>query len=257
MTDNAVEFVDPATLIVHPENPRRGDIDSIVMSIERNGWFGTVVAQRSTSRVLAGNHRLMAAQRLGLAEVPVFWVDVDDDTALRILIADNRTSDLATYDDAALVDLLTRLDTDENLDGTGYSANDLADLAAILTESPIDGPDTNYSRTIEAPVYHPTGDKPETTEMYDAGYTSTLLSEIDSTELPSDVREFLVAAAHRHTVFKFDRIAEFYAHADPATQRLMERSGLVIIDYDDAVANGFVQLDKRLAELYDAEHGDD
>ena len=125
-------MVSVGDLVVHPNNPRQGDIGSLVQSIETNGWFGSIVVQRSTNRVLAGNHRLMAAQITGMEEIPVYWVDVDDATATRILLADNRTSDLAIYDDSSLAELLSGLaDTEVGITGTGY---DDSDLEALLFE---------------------------------------------------------------------------------------------------------------------------
>lgn len=117
-----------ADLTPHPDNPRQGDIGAIATSIETNGWYGTVVAQFSTKRILAGNHRVEAARHLGITEVPVSWVDVDDATARRILLADNRTNDLATYDDDILTGLLTILAEDDDLLGTGWDGDDLDDL---------------------------------------------------------------------------------------------------------------------------------
>lgn len=120
-------------LNVHPDNPRQGDVGAIIQSIETNGWYGTLVAQVSTGNVLAGNHRLQAAIHCGLDRVPVHWVDVDDDTARRILIADNRTSDLASYDDNYLAELLTEVATTEaGLLGTGWDGDDLDELIADL-----------------------------------------------------------------------------------------------------------------------------
>lgn len=113
-------------LVPHPENPRFGDVGAIVVSIQTNGWFGTLVAQCSTGHVLAGNHRLQAAKLSGLDKVPVHWVDVDDATALRILLADNRTSDLAANDDQSLSDLLKQLaQLEDGLMGTGYDDDDV------------------------------------------------------------------------------------------------------------------------------------
>lgn len=119
-------------LIVHPNNPRVGNVDLIAESIENNGWFGTVVAQRSTGYVLAGNHRLMAAKTLGMTEVPVYWVDVDDATATRILLADNRTTELGFYDNDRLVSVLQS--TDGDLIGTGWSSDDVDALLAITSD---------------------------------------------------------------------------------------------------------------------------
>lgn len=126
------ELVGVGELECHPANPRRGDLDAITESIQTNGWYGMLVAQRSTGYVLAGNHRLLAARRLGIPEVPVVWVDVDDERALRILLADNRTSDLGTYDDAELAELLKNLAAGQDgLVGTGYDA---AALDALLDD---------------------------------------------------------------------------------------------------------------------------
>lgn len=120
-------------LRAHPRNPRRGDLGVIQASIERHGFYGTVVAQRSTGFILAGNHRWQAARAAGLPEVPVAWVDVDDDQAERILLADNRTSDLATYDESQLTELLQALSaTPDGLAGTGWAQDDLAELVRNL-----------------------------------------------------------------------------------------------------------------------------
>jgi len=112
-------------LKVHPQNPRDGDIGAIIESIEANGWFGTLVAQVSTGHVCAGNHRLQAAHHLKMAKVPVHWLDIDDETALRILLADNRTSDLATYKNEELAEVLELLAKKGKLGGSGYDGDDL------------------------------------------------------------------------------------------------------------------------------------
>ena len=92
----------------------------------------------------------MAAKSIGMETVPVYWVDVDDEQANRILLADNRASDLATYDDSALADILANLvDTDLGLTGTGF---DDADLEALLFDldrlNPTYGTLTDDIRTV-------------------------------------------------------------------------------------------------------------
>lgn len=128
--------IEPLTsLRLHPRNPRRGSIAAIGESIERNGWYGAVVAQRSTGYILAGNHRYRAAKKQGATEIPVCWIDVDDSTALRILLADNRTSDVATNNDRLLTDLLEEiLKSNESLAGTGFDDRTLDDLLRELSE---------------------------------------------------------------------------------------------------------------------------
>jgi DNA modification methylase len=113
----------------HPRNPRRGDVARLEQLIDDNGFVGAVLAQRSTGFILAGNHRTAAARTAGLAEIPVLWLDVDDDTALRIMLGDNRASDDAVYDDHVLADLLGELEASAaGLAGTGYTDQALADL---------------------------------------------------------------------------------------------------------------------------------
>jgi ParB-like chromosome segregation protein Spo0J len=136
-----VEDVEVERLIKHPMNPREGDIGAIASSIQRNGWFGTVVAQVSTNHVLAGNHRLQAAKMLGFKTVPVYWVDCDDETAVRMLLADNRTSDLATYNVEQLSEILTDLMKTDDLFGTGYDGDDLDVLLKEARKLPPDFPE--------------------------------------------------------------------------------------------------------------------
>jgi hypothetical protein len=124
----------------HPENPRRGDDAAVAESVGVNGFFGAILVQRSTGHVLAGNTRLRVMREAGAEAVPGFWIDCDDATAHRILLADNRTSDLAFYDDVALVDLLTAVQTTDSLLGTGYDATayELL-LQAVSAESILGG----------------------------------------------------------------------------------------------------------------------
>jgi len=107
---------DPAvpidTLTPHPLNPRQGDIGAIHQSITANGFYGAVIVQKSTGYIIAGNHRWKAAQHAGMTTIPAHVIDVDDDRARRILLADNRTNDLASYDDSALLDILQDLRTE-------------------------------------------------------------------------------------------------------------------------------------------------
>lgn len=130
---NPIETVAIDTLTPHPQNPRRGNIAAIAESIRTNGWWGVIVAQTSTRHVLAGNHRLQAARLAGLDTVPVHWLDVPDDVALRVLLADNRSGDQAGYDDDSLAELLAAIrDETGTLDGTLFTSDDLDQLLADL-----------------------------------------------------------------------------------------------------------------------------
>ena len=122
------EEVELSQIKTHPSNPRRGDLDIIKQSISVNGFYGSVVVNRRTSHILAGNHRYLAAKDLGYETVPVTWVDVGEREEKRILAADNRTSELGGYDDAILADLLQELSDADMLEGSGYGDDELEAL---------------------------------------------------------------------------------------------------------------------------------
>jgi site-specific DNA-methyltransferase (adenine-specific) len=123
------ERVPVTELCPYPGNPRRGNLEVIMDSLTTNGLFRPIVANRRTNEVLAGNHTLEAAKALGWQEIAVSWVDVDAETAARIVLVDNRSNDLATYDDEALAALLQEL---PELTGAGYDRDDLDALLAEL-----------------------------------------------------------------------------------------------------------------------------
>lgn len=125
-----IETVEVDSLITHPHNARRGDINVIAESLTENQQYSPLVVQASTRYVLSGNHTLMAAKQLNWETIDVVLVDVDDERALKIMLSANRTSDIATYDDDALLVLLERLDGD--FTGTGYHAEDFEELAELL-----------------------------------------------------------------------------------------------------------------------------
>jgi hypothetical protein len=146
---------DPAVPVTkiseNPDNPRRGDDAAVASSMERNGVYGAILLQRSTGHVLAGNTRYRVLRAAGAKTVPAFWIDCDDDTALRIMLADNRTADLAYYDDELLLELLARLAETEALYGTGYTPDDYSDLLARTAPPTLDELGEQWGTT-------PTGD---------------------------------------------------------------------------------------------------
>ena len=126
----------------YPQNPRRGDVDAIAESLMAHGQYKPIVVDRKTNYILAGSHTWQAMQRLKWSSVNVTYVDVDEETAKRIVLADNRTSDLASYDDSALLALLESL---PDLDGTGFDGGYLDHL-----KGQIDGLETNLEALIGA-----------------------------------------------------------------------------------------------------------
>lgn len=138
-----IDQVAVSSLQPHPRNPRQGDVGAISESLKAHGQYRPIVAQRSTGYILAGNHTHKAAQALGWSEIAVTYLDVSDDQAVRIMLADNRTNDLATYDDAALADLLRELTgTADGLTDTLFDGDTLDEIIADISPPPDDPPAT-------------------------------------------------------------------------------------------------------------------
>lgn len=148
------------TLRFFPGNARRGDVDTIMESLKKLGQYRPIIVNKGnkhkayTNTVIAGNHTLMAAQRLGWDEIEVHWVDLDEDTAKRVVLVDNRSSDKATYDVEELVNLATEL---PNLDATGFTRDELDHMLEALSDTydedegpgELPGEETGYGLIVE------------------------------------------------------------------------------------------------------------
>lgn len=125
-------------------NARRGDVFAIKESMLKNGVFHPIDIQKSTNKIIVGNHRYLALKELHEARpdderfgpnVDVIVHDLDDAAALRMHIADNAIADRADFDEAALVVQLQELDEETGtLVGTGFDDDALARLIAKASE---------------------------------------------------------------------------------------------------------------------------
>lgn len=245
----------------HPENYNHGDAGAISISLQENGQYRAIVVSEATGNILAGNHTYLAAQMNGEKKILAHLIpDLTPEDEIRILIADNQYAKLAYTDDNLLSELLEDLqkNTEKGLLATGWDEQDLdrlfADLYPKATfERDEDG---KYTRRVESPIYEPTGPEPPISALYQPAKTDELIRDIEKADLPDDLRAFLTAAAQRHTVLNFDQIANYYAHASPEIQRLMEASALVIIDFDQAIEHGFVSLTEDIESLFRDEYPD-
>jgi len=140
MAQRQIEFatIDIGTIEPHPKNVRQGDIGAISESLKAHGQYKPIVVDRRTNQILAGNHTWRAAKSLGWSQIAVGFIETkDDDDATRILLADNRTTDLASYDDAGLAGLLKELiASDDGLEGTLFNDEDLNQL--LVDAQPLD-----------------------------------------------------------------------------------------------------------------------
>ncbi len=96
-------------LKLDPANARRHDaanIAAIGASLGRFGQVKPIVVNRKTNVIVAGNGAHQAAENLGWSHLAVVWVEHDPADHSQFSIADNRTAELAEWDDAKLEQLL-------------------------------------------------------------------------------------------------------------------------------------------------------
>jgi site-specific DNA-methyltransferase (adenine-specific) len=142
IADTLAELVVPIDSVrAYGRNPRRGDVAAIRRSLEVNGQYRPIVVNRRTGEVLAGNHTWAAARELEWTAIAATFVDVDEQEAARIVLADNKTAELGGYDDAELAALLRSLP--DGLDGTAWQDRELERLLARIERDGVDaGRDT-------------------------------------------------------------------------------------------------------------------
>ena len=112
--------------------------------------------------------------------------------------------------------------------------------------------DLTYTTKVGIPQYLPSQEKPDILSLCDERKVLKLIDEINSSNVSAEEKRFLLKAATRHYVFNYSRIADYYAHSSKEMQELMEKSALVLIDFDDAIANGYVELSDFIKNLMES-----
>ena len=240
-------------LVPYENNPRNNDeaVDYVANSIKEFGFKVPVVVDKDNV-VVAGHTRLKACEKLGIDEVPCIVADdLTEDQIKAFRIADNKVSEYATWDEEKLSQELS----DIMLDMTEFGDDLFSDDDTMDVE--LDDEEENpYSQEKHVPQYEPTGDFVDIMELIDDEKTNELLREIKESNVSDDEKNFLTKAAYRHLVFNYSKIADYYSNASEEMQILMEKSALVIIDMDDAIANGYVKLTKVVQDLIAEDDGD-
>jgi hypothetical protein len=90
--------LDPANARMHGEK----NMAAIKASLAQFGQRKPIVVQRKGMVVRAGNGTVQAAKALGWTEIAAVVIDDDNATAAQFAIADNRTAELAEWDDDIL-----------------------------------------------------------------------------------------------------------------------------------------------------------
>lgn len=124
---------DPANARTHDDR----NIAAIASSLRQFGQRKPIVVQSHGMIVRAGNGTLAAALSLGWTHIAAVICDDSATAATAFAIADNRTAELAAWDEVTLARLLDGLRSDgADLSDLGWSDDELSSLLAQETDMP-------------------------------------------------------------------------------------------------------------------------
>jgi hypothetical protein len=201
----------------------------------------------------------LRAETLGDGDVPVLILDVNEVEADKILATLDPLAAMADSDAAKLDELLRNVDTgsealQQMMAATAAQAGLYQSLGSDESQQTEEQNEENpYTDKVDAPQYHPRGPKPDVSELYSDATARKLIAAIEKSGVPDDEKAFLVAAAMRHVIFNFEKVADYYANSEAESQRLLEDSAMVIVDFDKAIQDGYARLSSSLASTYSEE----
>jgi len=233
-------------LRINPDNPRSIDEDKFNKLKKSIVEFPEMMELRpivvdDDFMVLGGNMRLKALQDLGYDKIPASWIkkakDLTPEQKKEFIVKDN--VGFGKWDFEALANF--------------YDIEELQDWGLQVDWPEENDSEEHYTTKIEAPTYEPTEDV-KLEDCFDNVKANSLILEIENSSIEDpDVKNFLKLAATRHIVFDYEKLANYYAAADPQTQDLMEKSALVIIDFDKVIEYGFAELTEGMKKIMEKE----
>jgi hypothetical protein len=238
-----IEKVSIEEVKMNPKNPRIIKDDKFKKLVKSIKDFPEMLEVRpivvdDDMIVLGGNMRLKACISAGLKEVFIIkFKDLSEDKKKEFIVKDN-----VGYGEWDFELLLQDWEKD--------------DLIEWGLDVPKDKKYDEYTKKIEIPIYEPGDRKPLISELFDLSKYNILIEEINNSNLEDIEKDFLKFAATRHIVFYYDMIADYYANSEIDVQDLMEKSALVIIDFNKAIENGFVSLTEDIKKQYSDEYGE-
>ena len=186
-----------------------------------------------------------------MKEVPCIIVnDLTEQQMTELALLDNKTNEIAEWDTDVLSDILKSVDLSE-FNELSWEGIDIPSNTDFNNED--EQEDNPYTKKIDIPQYQITGVCPDINELVNLDKQKELEKEILKSNISKEQKEFLINASKRHLVFDYGKIAEYYAHQNKEMQELMEKSALVVIDFNDAIKNGYVELRKEIMEYVEDE----
>jgi len=246
-------------LVEFPDNPRILTPERrqfLIDSVNENGRTNPPIINTDNT-VIGGNQRLEVFMELFGPDQEI-WVMVPPrkltkNEAEKLNLRDNVS--IGKWDGDIIVE---KYDV-EYLRGIGFEDFELLDMGYDFVYEDPDGedPDTIYTKKIEAPIYTPSDGETDIRDLVNQEKYWKLVEEVESAKIPADVKAFLKFSAARHLSFDYSKIADYYAKAPEEVQGLMEKSALVIIDFNKAIENGYIELSKKLNDLFDQDYAGD
>ena len=241
-------------------------------SLETFGLVDPIIINLKNNRIIGGHQRydvlldmILESENLAEKEFDLIKkgdigliLDIDDlkleneDYEKALNLALNKISGVWDYD--KLTNLLEDLNlSDLDITLTGFDDINIDNLPD-LTETPMykepsqEKPtsfhnldEERYAENIGTIIYEPKETNHEITDLYSTNFDrfDHMIEKIENEEL----RKFFHLRKHWFTVFNFKKIADYYAYqATAEEQKVFEALGLVLLDRNQLIENGFVQV---------------
>lgn len=212
-------------------------VEQIANSIQEFGFNDPIAVwenKEGKPEIVEGHGRVLAAKKLGIDKLPVIYLNhLSDDERRAYTHIHNQTTLNSGFDFAVLEDDLDSLEYDWEDFGFDIDSQDDS-LESELSDA--------YSDNIGVVDYEPKNTAHKVSELYSEPKESDLEEKIAKVA-SKELREMLELRKAWFTDFKYAKIADYYAYqATPEEQRAFEALGLVLLDRDGMIQNGFADL---------------
>ena len=100
-----------------------------------------------------------------------------------------------------------------------------------------------YSDSTGKILYEPKNTNHKAKDLYGKKKYEELMKKINSLDCDEELRKLLEFRASQFVIFKFDKIADYYAYqATKEEQNIMEDLALVLLDKDALIEHGFSDI---------------
>lgn len=278
--ENGVTLAKVADLFAYKDNPRdveAHDLERLKTQLTL-GEHSTLLVT-TEGEVLGGNTRLRAYKEIGKKEAKVVVVEIVQSSDGVAIVVDGKQSERVfdTVNQAKIELALSHNDSIgtnnaiklaelielHNVDTEIYSvSSEIKPVGDFIRDSERDGEDedddrdpnsldSEYDKDLAGRnIYEPNGNDVAPSETFSED-RKDLLDLIEAVEDPT-IKKMLTYRYSYFIDFKMGKIADYYCNnATPDEQRAFEALGLVIVDHDKAIENGFLEYVEAVESIED------